>query len=158
MRNEDLFKRFLAIFDELERIDKEHSIESSEEVNPQVSQLTLEGKRIISELDPVIRVIYRASPDTLAEWQELFEIFDSIEENNLNGGLTGKAPGSQDEASDPQAQEIMEQGEGDHLVSDKLDPIAREGLRDHLEELAEWDRHMEAYYGLGKTEPDKSDS
>jgi len=155
MRNEDLFKRFLAIFDELQRIDKEHSIDSSEEINPRVSQLTLEGKRIISELDPVIRVIYRASPDKLSDWEELFEIFDSIEETNLNGGLTDPPSSTQDEESDPQAEE-MEQN--DNLVSDKLDPMAREGLREHLEELAEWDRHMETYYGLGKTEPDESDS
>jgi hypothetical protein len=36
MHNEDLFKRFLAILDEIERIEKERSIDSSEEVNPQV--------------------------------------------------------------------------------------------------------------------------
>lgn len=156
MRNEDLFKRVLAILDEIERIDKEHSIDSSEEVNPQVSQLTLEGKRIVRELDPVIRVIYRDRPDKLSEWEILEEAFDSLEEKNLNGGLTEPAPSSQDEESDPQAEEMMEQG--DHLVSDKLDPMSRDGLRDHLEELAEWDRHMETYYGLGKTEPDESDS
>lgn len=156
MHNVDLFKRFLAIFDELERIAKEHSIDSSEAVNPQVSQLTLEGKRIVSELDPVIRVIYRERPDKLSEWEILEEALDEIEERNLNGGLTEPTPGTQDEESDPQAEEMMDQR--DNLVSDKLDPTAREGLRDYLEELAEWDRHMETYYGLGKTEPDESDS
>lgn len=156
MRNEDLFKRVLAILDEIERIDKEHSIDLSEEVNPKISQLTLEGKRIVNELDPVMRVILRDNPDKLSEWEILEEVFDSIEENNLNAGLTEPAPGTQDEESDPQAQEIIEQG--DHRVSDKLDPMERDGLREHLEELAEWDRHMEKYYGPGKPEPDESSS
>lgn len=156
MRNEDLFKRVLAILDEIERIDKEHSIDSSEEVNPQISELTLEGKRIVSELDPVIRVIYRDCPDKLSEWEILEEIFDSIEENNLESGLTEPTPSTEDEESDPQGKEMLE--EDDNLVSDKLDAMSREGLSEHLEELAEWDRHMDKYYGPGKTEPDESDS
>jgi hypothetical protein len=156
MHNEDLFKRFLAILDEIERIEKERSIDSSEEVNPQVSQLTLEGKQIVSELNPVMRVILRDDPDKLSEWEILQEAMDSIEEKNLNGGLPDATPVILDEERDSQAEAMMEPG--DNLVSDKLDTIAREGLPDHLKELAEWDRHMETYYGLGKTEPDESDS
>ena len=156
MNHENLFKRFLAIFDELERIDKEHPIDSSEEVHPQVVQLIVEAKHIINELDPVIRVIYRDRPDQLSDWELLKPIIDSIEESNLNGGIPERAPSTQDEETDQQAEEMIKQG--DKLITERLDPMAREGLRDHLEELAEWDRHMEKYYNLDKKDPDESDS
>jgi hypothetical protein len=81
MKNEDLFARMGFICSEIERIDKENPTKPDEPSDPRIVELLEEGKRIQSEMDPLMRETFRNRPEKLAEWDEIMHMCDDLEED-----------------------------------------------------------------------------
>ena len=81
MQNYNPFSRMDKIIEEIKELD-EKDTGGSEESDPRVAELIAEGRRIVRELDPIVRDTFRDNPDALAEWDSIMQDFYKLEEDD----------------------------------------------------------------------------